>query len=61
MKKKRYIQIEDGCVNPIILELDEAMTYTKELLEGLSTGFPLKVQVVEMTEEEYNKLPEFEG
>lgn len=60
-RKKIYYRVEDDCVSPMIMELDEAMEYAKECLEGITVGMPIKITPVEMTEAQFSQLPEFEG
>lgn len=60
-RKKMYYRVEDDCVPPCVFELDEAMEYAKECLEGRTPDMPIKITPVEMTEAQFSQLPEFEG
>jgi hypothetical protein len=60
MKKtdKKYYRVDDGCEKVIYEDIDAAMECVKDMLYGISTGYHITIEVVEMTEAKFNGLPE---
>ena len=50
----------DGCCFPSE-EFDEMIEHVKTTLDGLNAGDKLTIELAEMTQEEFDALPEFEG
>ena len=64
-RKRQFIQLDFEQLDGPIVEpdLESAIEFIRQELNGLSPGEELRVtaSIIEMTEGEFNKLPEFEG
>ena len=58
MEDKKYFQLIPWGLNGVILPEDKVLKTLKDLL---SEGDEITVKAVKMTDEEYKKLPEFQG
>ena len=60
--KKQYIKVMiDSYSSYYVAEKNELCYALDGELDGISTGDKIILEVVEMTEEEFQNLPEFEG
>ena len=58
-KKKTFYRVNDNCESPVIHEtLEEAIQYLKDCLEGIDNGCPVSIEKVQMTQNQFNSLPE---
>ena len=58
---KIYILKLDGMAGYILPNLEAARACVGEEMDTLEEGFELQITVGEMSQEEYDKLPEFQG
>ena len=58
-KLDTYYRVSDGCESPLIFEtIEEALEYFKDCLDGIDYGFPVSIEKVKMTANQFNSLPE---
>lgn len=52
-------KVEDGCEGPVIFDdIDQAIEYLRDCLEGIDFYFPIQITMIKKTQEDFNKLPE---
>jgi hypothetical protein len=59
--KKTFYKIMDEVVPTFYCEEQDAWEYIKNSLDGRNADDPIKVSKVEMTQKQFDALPEFEG
>lgn len=60
-KIKRYYKITPfGDENYCVVEESGVGSAIQSWVEGMSVGYGLKVEVIEMTDKKFNSLPEYE-
>lgn len=60
-KEKKIVcyKVDDDCDTPVLYDdLDMAIQTVKDLLDGIDFGYAIKIIKVEMTQEEFDNLPE---
>lgn len=60
MEKKRYVKISQMGVSSIV-PLEMAIEEIREAYENALASDTLEMRFVDLTEDEYEKLPEFQG
>lgn len=59
MKKIICYRVDDNCDVPVIYDdLTAALEYVKDLMEGIDERFPIKIERIDMTQREFDTLPE---
>lgn len=59
MKKITVYKIEDDAEVPQLVDrFDHAVEIVKELVYAIDFGYPIKITKLEMTQKEYDKIPE---
>ncbi len=59
MKKIICYKVDDDCDTPIIYDdLEAAISCVKEMLDGIDTGYEIKISKKLMTKKEFEELPE---
>ena len=58
-EKNTYYRVKDDCKSPMVFEdLDGALEYLKSCLEGIDDEFPVSIEKIQMTANQFNELPE---
>lgn len=63
-EKKEYLKVKfdgDFYITPAVEDANDALASFGNFKDSLSVGDSVTVEMIEMTDEEYNALPDFNG